>query len=159
MTILRADGARKEAKIARDIRLLGRACQILLSLAGLEGEVLWTVQGPSKRASWMKGYLRRGPASGERRGLGELGGGASSSPARVRAPAIEALSHRERTMLLVAFDLWNGSGDASFRDVVGLSPRLVTAIAGLMAARCAELAQGRGLQAWIGEWGGDARGG
>ena len=53
-------------------------------------------------------------------------------------------------MLLIAFDLWNGSGDIPFRDVLALSPRLMAAIAGLMEARCLDTAES--MDAWITRW-------
>lgn len=53
-------------------------------------------------------------------------------------------------MLLVASDLWNGSGDILFRDALALSPRLVVAVAGLMEARCLDSAEA--MEAWIARW-------
>lgn len=62
----------------------------------------------------------------------------------------ESLAQRERATLLVAFDLWNGSGDIPLRDVLALSPRLVVAVAGLMEARCLDSAEA--MEAWIARW-------
>jgi hypothetical protein len=53
-------------------------------------------------------------------------------------------------MLLVAFDLWNASGDVLFADVLGMTPRLVTAISGFMEARALDAPET--LDAWMARW-------
>lgn len=140
------------------MRQLARACQVLLGLAGVDDvAALWSEHGPSRRASWLKGYLRRsaGPTGSQpRAGRAALSGrgGVRAHAARgkgSRSP-VESLSQRERAMLLITFDLWNGSGDILFRDVLALSPRLVVAVAGLMEARC--LDSGEAMDAWIARW-------
>jgi hypothetical protein len=59
------------------------------------------------------------------------------------------MTRTERTMLLVAFDFWNGSGGASFSDILRLAPRLVRAIAGLMEARHVD---SDAIEIWIACW-------
>jgi hypothetical protein len=136
--------------MARDPRQLARACQVLVGLAGSEGESQWTDRGPTRRASWLKGYLRRAPRR-------------DTAPADQRTSPLwreavspeQTLTQREKIMLLVAFDFWNGSGDVGFRDVLKLPPRLLAAVAGLMTARCAGTSEA--LAEWIDLWSGDPR--
>jgi len=98
---------------------------------------LWTVQGPTRRASWLKGYIRRAPAAGF----------------RPKISPIASLSHSERTMLLVAFDFWNGSGEAYLRDILDMTPRLATAIAGFLEAGCADpTSVDASIARWIARW-------
>jgi hypothetical protein len=136
-----------------------RACQILLNLAGMDGPALWNAQGPTRRASWLKGYLRRAQHAPTRTGSPQPahvsggGGGARqpTDPLAGRLAPIGALSRAERIMLLVAFDFWNGSGDAALPDVLGLPPRLVGAIADLMAASLPDAGAGA-LDRWAARW-------
>lgn len=137
-----------------------RACQILLNLAGLDGPALWNAQGPTRRASWLKGYVRRArDATGGDRAparTSPTAGGASKPPAHPvplpgRLAPIGALSRSERIMLLVVFDLWNGSGHAPFPDVLGLPPRLLGAIAELVAASVPDAGTGA-LDRWVLRW-------
>lgn len=130
---------RRRTVIARDLQQLARACQVLLALVGVEDQSLWSPRGPSRRAIWLKGYLRRAPARAD---------GAWAPGPGALAP-IASLTRAERTMLLVAFDFWNGSGGASFNDVVGLAPRLVRAIAGFMEARHIDT---DAIEMWIACW-------
>ncbi|MBC8132595.1 MAG: hypothetical protein H7X95_06410 [Deltaproteobacteria bacterium] len=123
---------------------LARACQVLLDLAGIAGtggESLWTTRGPSKRASWLKGYLHRAAPRGQQRH--RAGDSFAGLPT-------DALSQREKTMLLVAFDLWNGSGEVLLADVLNMTPRLVAAIASFMEAQCLEMPEA--MAAWIARW-------
>jgi hypothetical protein len=136
--------------ISRDLHQLARACQILVRLGGFEGQPQWTDRGPTRRASWLKGYLRRAPRGGVSPSNERV-----ASPWRGPIPAEQNLSHREKTVLLVAFDFWNGSGDVGFSEVLGLPPRLVTAISALMAAHCADTSEA--LAEWIDRWSPDAR--
>ena len=53
-------------------------------------------------------------------------------------------------MLLVAFDLWNGSGEVLLRDLLAQSPELVTAVAGFMEARARD--NPAAMEAWISRW-------
>ena len=120
---------------AGDRHGLGRSpARILLALAGLDDETLWTERGPSRRASWIKGYLHRGEASA---GL------------RRRGP-VQALSRREKTMLLVAFDIWNGTGAVPFTEILNLPPRLVRAVAGVMEASVSD--DPDALGGWMSRW-------
>lgn len=126
--------------MASDGAQLARACRILLGLAGLDDDTLWTERGPSRRASWIKGYLRRGDAKAD-----------SQRHAPVRPlVAVQALSRREKTILLVAFDLWNGSGAVSLAEVLGLPPRLVRAVAGLIDASADDSPEA--LARWMARW-------
>lgn len=126
--------------MAWDGTQLARACRILLGLAGFDDDTLWTEHGPSRRASWLKGYLHRGDAKAE-----------SQRSVRVRPlVAVQALSRREKTTLLVAFDLWNGSGSVTLTEVLGLPPRLVRAVAGLIEASAADSPDD--LRVWIERW-------
>jgi hypothetical protein len=125
----------------RDPHQLARGCQVLLELVGLQPDQqaapLWTTKGPTRRASWMKGYIRRAPVAGT----------------RPKISPISSLSHAERTMLLVAFDFWNGSGEAYFRDVLNMGPRLATAISGLVEASCADPGVvDDSIARWIARW-------
>lgn len=122
---------------------------MLLRLAGFEGEAHWTDRGPTKRASWLKGYLRRAP----HRETSLLDG--RTAPWRGRTPSDHDLSRQEKVVLLVAFDFWNGSGDVAFGDVLNLPARLVTAIAALMAAHGASSSQA--LLEWIERFSPDVR--
>jgi hypothetical protein len=127
----------------RDMRELARACQVLLDLAGIDeqGHSLWTEKGPSRRASWLKGYLRRPAPPAD---------GVHPSGHMQRPSPLDRLGRRDRLMLLVAFDLWNGSGGALLGEVLGMSPRLVTAVAGFMEARCQETPGA--LETWVRRW-------
>ena len=55
-----------------DRQLLAEACRRLLGLAGLDVEAHWTAVGPTRRASWLKGYLRRDLKVGARQPEQEL---------------------------------------------------------------------------------------
>ena len=126
--------------MASDGIQLARACRILLGLAGFDDDTLWTEHGPSRRASWLKGYLHRGDAKAE-----------TQRRMRVRPlVAVQALSRREKTTLLVAFDLWNGSGAVTLTEVLGLPPRLVRAVAGLIEASVSGSPEE--LTLWIARW-------
>lgn len=123
--------------MTRDRQLLAEACRYLLRLAGLDVESHWTAGGPTRRASWLKGYLRRDFKAGPRQPEQEL-------------------SRQQKVVLLVVFDLWNGSGDVPLRDVLDLPPGLVEAISSLMP-----LVGARGqttrpesdpLAAWLARW-------
>jgi len=119
---------------------LARACRLLLGLAGLEDETLWTERGPSRRASWIKGYLHRDDERVDSR---------RRMPLRPLV-AVQALSRREKTTLLVAFDLWNGTGGATLSEILGLPPRLAKAVAGLIEASVSESPED--LIQWIARW-------
>src|SRR3569833_595316 len=89
--------------MTRDRQLLAEACRTLLRFAGLDVEAHWTPTGPTRRASWLKGYLRRDPKAGSR-------------------PPEQELSRQQRVVLLVVFELWNSSGEVLLRDVWVLPP-------------------------------------
>jgi hypothetical protein len=135
--------------MARDLRQLARACQVLMRLAGSEGESQWTDRGPTRRASWLKGYLRRAPSR-------DTSSPAERASPRWREPISpeQTISRREKIMLLVAFDFWNESGDVEFREVLKLPPRLLNAVAALMIAGCAGTSEALGE--WIDRWSGAA---
>jgi len=123
--------------MTHDRQQLADACRCLLGLAGLDVEAHWTAGGPTRRASWLKGYLRRDFKVG------------------ARQPE-QDLSRQQKVLLLVVFDLWNGSGDVPLREVLDLPPRLLEAISALMP-----LVGGRGhptrpeadpLAAWLARW-------
>lgn len=116
----------------------------------MEGESLWNLRGPSKRASWLKGYLRRGARTDP------AGGGGTAHRWGLVSP-IDNLSRGERTILLVAFDLWNRSGDVLLSEVLALSPRLVVAVAGFMEAWGLQSAEA--MDAWMARWSPGAAGG
>src|SRR3569832_2939841 len=99
--------------MTRDRQLLAEACRTLLRFAGLDVEAHWTPTGPTRRASWLKGYLRRDPTAGAR-------------------PPEQELSRQQRVVLLVVFELWYSSGEVLLRDEMDLPPRLVEAISSLM---------------------------
>ncbi len=109
-----------------------------MRLSGLETEALWTDAGPTRRASWLKGYLRRDSQGGSR-------------------VADQELPRQQKVVFLVAFDLWNGSGEVPFRDVLDLPPRLVEAISALMPLAVAEVQSSRPeadlMGAWMARWG------
>jgi hypothetical protein len=143
--------ASTEGTISRDLQQLARACHVLMRLAGFGSEAYWTDRGPTKRASWLKGYLRRAPS---RRGT-SLSDGHTTVSWRGRTPSEQDLSRPEKIVLLVAFDVWNGSGGVAFGDVLNLPAPLVTAIAALMVAHGAESSEP--LVEWIGRFSADVR--
>lgn len=118
-----------------DRQQLAQACRILLRLSGLEVDAHWTAAGPTRRASWLKGYLRR------------------DFKETSRTPEQE-LSRQQRVVFLAAFDLWNGSGEVAFRDVLQLPPRLVEAISSLMPLVHAErrTTDADSLAGWVARW-------
>jgi hypothetical protein len=124
--------------MARDRQQLAQACRILMRLSGLETEALWTAAGPTRRASWLKGYLRRDSKTGSR-------------------VLDQELPRQQKVVFLVAFDLWNGSGESAFRDVLDLPPRLVEAISSLMPLVGIRASSSRPeaelMAAWIARWG------
>jgi hypothetical protein len=126
----------------------------LVRLGGFDGDAQWTDRGPTKRASWLKGYLRRAPRRGGARD-NEMKGDQPATLWRGSHLREQDLSHREKIMLLVAFDFWNGSGGVGFVDVLNLPPRLVSAVSALMAAHGTDTSEA--LTAWIDRWSPDAR--
>ena len=124
--------------MTRDRQLLAEACRTLLRFAGLDVEAHWTPTGPTRRASWLKGYLRRDPKAGSR-------------------PPEQELSRQQRVVLLVVFELWTSSGEVLLRDVMDLPPRLVEAISSLMplvgARGQTTLPESDPVAAWLTRWG------
>jgi hypothetical protein len=124
--------------MTRDRQLLAEACRALLRFAGMDADVHWTAAGPTRRASWLKGYLRRDFKPGSRQPEQEL-------------------SRQQKVVLLVVFDLWNRSGDVLLRDVLDLPARLLEAISSLIPLVGARGQMTRPesdpLVAWLGRWG------